>query len=414
MAEKNKLKIEYVAIGSIKLNPKNPRKNDEAVDKISGSIEQFDFTNPILVRKANKVIIAGHTRFKAAKKLGIKEVPVVFLDMTEKQADAYMLADNKLNELATWDDAALAKIIADLQSQEIDVTTLGFPQDEIDALLSEFMPNQAGLTDEDAIPEVPKPISKAGDLWLLGNHRLLCGDSTKPEDVARLMDGQKADMVFTDPPYGVDYGEKNRFLNSFQPSGRNLKDIANDVLGKDKLFTLLQKAFTLAYEHGKDHCSYYVTAPQNGELGLMMMMMMMMMSGLPTRHVLIWNKNRQNFSLGRLDYEYKHEPILYTWKKKHVFYGKGEFKNSVWDIDKELKCDKHPTMKPIALIENALLNSSLVNNNVLDLFLGSGSTLIACEKLNRRCFGCEIDPHYVDVIVKRCEDFTGKKAVLAK
>jgi DNA modification methylase len=152
-------------------------------------------------------------------------------------------------------------------------------------------------------------------------------------------------------------------------------------------------------------------APQGGELGLMMMMMMMM-SGLPIKHVLIWNKNRQNFSLGRLDYEYKHEPILFTWKEKHNFYGAGMYRNSVWDINKELKCDKHPTMKPIELVENALLNSSKLNDTVIDLFGGSGSTLIACEKLNRKCYMMEIDPHYCDVILKRWEDYTGKKVEL--
>jgi len=266
---------------------------------------------------------------------------------------------------------------------------------------------------DDEIPPVPeKPKSKIGDIYQLGKHRIMCGDSTKKEDVEKLMDGKKANMVFTDPPYGVDYGKKNRFLNSFQKAGRNLKDIANDMLGKDELFDMLIKAFTLANEYGQEHCSYYVTAPQGGELGLMMMMMMMMMmSGLPVKHVLIWNKNRQNFSLGRLDYEYKHEPILFTWKKKHKFYGLGQFRSSVWDIDKELKCDKHPTMKPIALIENALLNSSQRNDLILDLFLGSGSTLIACEKTNRICYGMEIDPHYCDVIIKRYEDYTGQKAV---
>lgn len=222
------------------------------------------------------------------------------------------------------------------------------------------------------------------------------------------MDGKKADMAFTDPPYGVDYGAKNRFLNTFQPAGRRLEDIANDMLGKDELFDFLVKAFTLAYEVGADHCTYYVTAPQGGELGLMMMMMM---SGLPTKHILIWNKNKQNFSLGRLDYEYKHEPILYTWKEKHKFYGGGQFTNSVWDIAKESKCDLHPTMKPVALIENAILNSSQRDELCLDLFLGSGSTLIACEKTNRICYGMEIDEHYCDVIIDRFEKFTSKKAV---
>lgn len=239
----------------------------------------------------------------------------------------------------------------------------------------------------------------------------MCGDSTNADDVGKLMDGKKADMVFTDPPYGVDYAKKNIFLNSFQPCNRNLRDVANDMLGKDELLSFLVKAFTLGCEYGEDHCSYYVTAPQGGELGLMMMMMMM--SGLPTRHVLIWNKNKQNFSLGRLDYEYKHEPILFTWKKTHLFYGNGEHKNSVWDIDKVSKCDKHPTMKPVPLIVNAILNSSQDGEDCWDLFLGSGSTLIAAEQTNRICYGMEIEPLYVDVSVKRWEEYMGEKAVLS-
>lgn len=230
-----------------------------------------------------------------------------------------------------------------------------------------------------------------------------CNKDFEPTDIKI----NRADMVFTDPPYGVDYGAKNRLLNSFQPSGRKVRDIANDMLGKDELLDMLVKAFTLANEYGQDYCSYYVTAPQGGELGLMMMMMMM--SGLPVKHVLIWVKNRPNFSLGRLDYEYQHEPILFTWKHTHNFYG-GGIKKSVWEIDKELKCDLHPTMKPIALMENALVNSSKRNDIVLDLFLGSGSTLIACEKTNRICYGMEIDPVYVQTIIDRYEKFSSKKA----
>lgn len=223
--------------------------------------------------------------------------------------------------------------------------------------------------------------------------------------------GVQPKLVFTDPPYGVAIGDKNKFLNSVQESGRIIENIENDTLSADELYVLLLKAFTLLREHCDDSCSYYVTSPQGGEIGLMMMMMMKD-AGLEVRHNLIWEKSSATFSMGRLDYDYKHEPIFYTWTKKHNFYGNGQCKNTVWQFPKPRKCDLHPTMKPVELVAECILNSSQQGDPVADIFGGSGTTLIACEQLNRKCYMMELDPHYCDVIIDRWEQLTGKKAVL--
>lgn len=198
-------------------------------------------------------------------------------------------------------------------------------------------------------------------------------------------------------------------LNQFQRSGRCTENIENDTLSVDELHSMLLKAFTNVRNVCADDASYYVTSPQRGDLG-MMMMMMMKEAGLPIRHVLMWHKNTATFSMGRLDYDYQHEPICYTWTKKHKFYGKGKFHTSVWDIDKPRKCDLHPTMKPVELVANCIENNSIGGDIVLDVFGGSGTTMIACEQLGRKCYMMELDPHYCDVIIDRWEQFTGRKA----
>lgn len=408
------MKIKKIPIEKINPSIYNPRLDikpgDHEYESLKRSITEFGFVDPLVWNEHNGNLIGGHQRYKILLELGYKEIDVSVVNIKDPKME--MALNVSLNKnLGDWDYAKLKELLVNLDDGAFDLTLTGFDEAELKKLID--WDGGQGLTNEDDVPELPKKAkSKMGEIYQLSNHRLMCGDAAIKDDVKRLMNGEKADMVFTDPPYGVDYGKKNRLLNSFQKAGRNLKDIANDTLGKDELFDFLVKAFTLAFDFGKDYCSYYITAPQGGELGLTMMMMMM--SGLPVRHVLIWNKNRQNFSLGRLDYEYKHEPILFTWKKTHKFYGKGTHKNSVWDIDKELKCDIRPTMKPVELIENAVLNSSKKDDVVADFFLGSGSTIIACEKTNRRCYGLEIEPIYVDVAVKRWEDFTGKKAVKIK
>jgi DNA modification methylase len=255
------------------------------------------------------------------------------------------------------------------------------------------------------VPEPPKePITKPGDLWILGRHRLLCGDSTKEEDVAKLMNGNKADLLFTDPPYNVAMESKSKEILK----SKNYSHIENDDLSLEDFKVFLEKVFINANNSLKDDASYYVFSCQGGD-NEMMMMMMMRECGIKCRHQIIWVKDAPVFSMGRLDYDYKHEPILYGWKKKHNFYRNGEQDKSVWEY-KRTENKLHPTMKPVELIANALNNSTKKNDLVLDLFGGSGSTMMACEQLNRNCYMMELDPRYVDVIIKRWETFTGKKA----
>lgn len=218
-------------------------------------------------------------------------------------------------------------------------------------------------------------------------------------------------MVFTDPPYGVAIGDKNKVLNQFAKNNRVLDNIANDTLGADELKDLLVKAMTNARLSCNDDAVYYVTSPQGGELGLMMMLMMKE-AGLTVRHILIWRKNSATFSLGRLDYDYQHEPIFYTWTKKHHNYRKGKYRTTLWDFDKPLRCNLHPTMKPIGLVENAIKDGTLQGDTVLDVFGGSGTTLLACEITKRKCRMMELDPHYCDVIIWRWERLTGEQAEL--
>ena len=217
-------------------------------------------------------------------------------------------------------------------------------------------------------------------------------------------------MVFTDPPYGVAIGDKNKALNAVQKAGRQTENIMGDTMNTQELYEMLKDAFTNLRLHCAEDCSYYVTSPQGGEIGLMMMMMRD--AGLEVRHNLIWEKNTATFSMRRLDYDYQHEPIFYTWTQRHNYYGKGQYKTTVWKFDKPRKCDLHPTMKPVELVVEALLNSSQKGDPVADIFGGSGTTLIACEQLGRKCFMMEKDPKFVDVIIDRWESFTGKKAVL--
>ena len=263
------------------------------------------------------------------------------------------------------------------------------------------------FSDEEA--ERSEPRVKPGEVWQLGEHRMMCGDSTDADSVALLMDGEKADMVFTDPPYGVSIGDKNKALNSVQKAGRCTENIANDNISVYGLYPILVKAMTNCRESCKDCACYYVTSPQGGELGLMMMMMMKD-AGLPVRHMLIWEKNSATFSLGRLDYDYQHEPIFYTWTKSHKNYRNGEFRTTIWKYNKPRKCDLHPTMKPVELVANCMMDASVEGDIVLDMFGGSGTTIIAAEQLGRKARLMELDPHYCDVIIARWEKLTGKKA----
>ena len=372
----------------------NAKKHDETqIRNVMQSIKEYGIVQPLVCDKDNTLII-GHCRLIASKRLGLKEVPVVRLEnLTEEEAQRLRLIDNKLNE-SEWDFELLA-----VQVPEVD-----FSEYEIEWDLPELEYDTPEIV-EDEPPEEVEQIAQTGDVWLLGKHRLICGDSTDRRCMEILMDGSYADLVFTDPPYGVAVGDKNKVLNSVQKAGRCTENIAGDTMSEDELYDMLKDAFINIRENCKEDASYYVTSPQGGSLGLMMMMMKD--AGLPVRHVLMWEKNTATFSIGRLDYDYQHEPIFYTWKKSHHNYRKGEFRTTVWKVDKPRKCDLHPTMKPIALIANALLDGSKEEDIVLDAFGGSGSTLIACEQLSRKCRMMELDEHYVDVIVQRYINFKG-------
>ena len=384
-----------LGLEEIKPYEKNPRNNDNAVDAVAASIREFGFKVPIIIDKDN-IIVAGHTRYKAAKKLGLKTVPCIKADdLTDEQVKAFRLADNKVSEQAEWD--------FDLLNEELETITMDMEQFGFD------LPEEETQTEiiEDDVPDVPEePKSKYGQVYQLGNHRLMCGDSTKKEDVDKLLNGVKADLLFTDPPYNVSMESKSKDVLKSD----NYSHIENDDLSEDEFKMFLQSVFTNANDSLKDDSSYYVFSCQGGDSELMMMMMMRE-CGIRCRHQIIWVKDAPVFSMGRLDYDYKHEPILYGWKKKHNFYRNGQQDKSVWEF-KRTANKLHPTMKPVELIVNALMNSTKNGNIVLDLFGGSGSTLMACEQTERINYSMEFDPHYVDVIIQRWENFTGKKAVL--
>lgn len=404
------MKIEQIKIEDLKPYERNARRHEAAdVAAIVKSIEAFGFNDPVGVWGPQNVIVEGHGRVMAAKQLGMTEVPCIRLDdLTDEQRRAYALAHNKTAELSTWDAELLPLELEDLPT--IDMAGFGF---DLDKVAGDFLrAREAAKVEEDDFDpgaEVEKR-AKPGDIWQLGDHRLMCGDSTDPDAWKCLMDGELADMVFTDPPYGVAIGDKNKALNAVQPSGRRTENIKGDTMTEEQLYEMLKKAFENVRDNCAEDACYFVTSPQGGSLGLMMMMMKD--AGLPVRHVLMWRKNTATFSLGRLDYDYQHEPIFYTWTKKHHNYREGDQRTTVWEYDKPRKCDLHPTMKPVALVANAVLDGSRGGMLVLDAFGGSGTTLIACEQLGRRCRMMELDPHYVDVIIDRWEKMTGKEAYL--
>lgn len=393
--------METWPLDRIKPYGKNPRKNDAAVEFVANSIKRYGPRNPILV-DPNGVIIAGHTRRKAAAKLGMRDFPVVVCrDMSAEQIKEYRLADNKTGEKAEWDIDLLRDEVGGIE--DVDLLGMGFERDELDDIFGiETKPDER---DADVDPSKADELLKKwkvqpGDLWAIGEHRLLCGDSTRAEDVTRVMGGKKACCVFTDPPYGVSVGAKNRLLNSVQPSGRCLTNIEDDDLKPEELEARLLPAFVNARTIAMaDDCTVFMTAPQGGELS--MMMMMMQKAGLKIRHVLIWKKNAPTFSMGRLDYDYQHEPILLTWGKRHKRPMKGTHKTSVWEIDKPRASADHPTMKPVELYVNGYLNNSDDGDTVYEPYSGSGTAFIAAQQISRTCHGIEISPGYCSVILER-------------
>ena len=372
--------------------------SEEQINQIISSIKEFGFTNPVLIESDNG-IIAGHGRIMAAKKMGLKEVPCVMVKgLTKTQIKALNIADNQIALNAGWDLDKLKLEIQGLNEDSFNLDTLGFSKNQIDDFLFE---EKQGLTDDDEVPEKPKEIkSKLGDIWLLGNNKFMCGDCTILENANKLFKEDTIDLLLTDPPYGIDYSAKNEFLNKFDKGNHNQKDIANDDIKDIKQFC---NDFLSIIPFSEYNIFYiFITSQQ-----LHNVRMALDENKFHTSTYLIWNKN--NHVLGRMDYLMKHELIMYGWKNRHKFYGKKS--TSVIDFPKPVKNDLHPTMKPVGLLEKLLRDGSLPNQNVYDPFLGSGSTLMACEKQNRKCYGFELDPSYCDVIVQRWQNFTGKEAI---
>ena len=395
----NKSKIEYVAVEDLIPYAKNSRTHDEAqVAQIAASIREFGFTNPILI-DADGGIIAGHGRVMAARKLKLETVPCIKLDhLTDTQKRAYIIADNKLALNAGWDEELLKLEFDELKLDGFDVELTGFTLDEIDAMAPEQIPE--GLTDEDAVPEVrPDPISKLGDVWLLGKHRVMCGDSTSIDAVEALMDGGLADQLITDPPYNVAYVGKTK----------DALKIQNDSMDDESFRQFLRDAFVAADAVMKSGAVFYIWHADSEGYNFRGACKD---SGWTVRQCLIWKK--QTLVMGRQDYHWKHEPCLYGWKDGagHLW-ATDRKQTTILEFDRPSRSTLHPTMKPVELIEYQVMNNTKGQDVVLDLFGGGGSTLIACEKSGRYARLMELDPKYVDVIVRRWCEFTGKQATHA-
>lgn len=381
-------------INNIRPYKNNPRKNDQAVNVVLNSIQQFGFKVPIVIDKNNE-IVCGHTRYKAALKLGIRKVPCLIADdLTEEQIKAFRLVDNKTAEFAEW-DIDLLKV----ELEELGELDLNFSMADFGFELEHSSEIEEDDFDVDqAVAEIETPTTKRGDIWVLGRHRLLCGDSTSRDDVFKLMNGQQADLVLTDPPYNVDY----------EGATKEKLKIQNDKMKDKEFLQFLVDAFTQMYEHSKKGAAIYVFHADSEGYNFRSAFKL---AGYSLRQCLVWVKN--TMVLGRQDYQWQHEPILYGWKEgaSHAWYSDRK-QTTLIKFDKPLRNAEHPTMKPIGLCGYFIGNSSKEDDLVFDPFGGSGSTLLACEQTGRSCYSLELDPKYCDVIIKRWEEFTGKKAEL--
>lgn len=398
-------------ISDLRFDDKNFNQHTEyGMSLLEKSLRENGAGRSILIDKDNN-IIAGNGIVEAAGNIGLEDLQIVETDGTKivavKRTDI-ALDSKEGREMALADNATAAEDLS-WDKGNIEEVSEQFGIDPGD-WISDWDKDEDIEVEEDEAPEVDESEpakSELGKVYQLGEHRLMCGDSTDAGSVAILMDGQKADMVFTDPPYNVAIGDKNKAINALTGSKSIERNLEGDTFKTDEEAgeKLWLPAFKNMLTNSNDNCSIYVTMPQGGT-HMMMMMMMMDKAGWQIKHELIWVKNSPTFSMGRLDYDYQHEPICFGWNKGHKKIGKGRFTKSIWEIDKPRKDGEHPTMKPIELIANAIENSSESNDKILDLFGGSGSTLIACEQLGRKCYMMELDPKYCDVIRKRYWKFT--------
>jgi DNA modification methylase len=404
---KPKTNHEYINIKKLKPHPKNPKiHSTEQIQGIADSIRELGWGRPIILSQDN-YILAGHGAVLAAELLDYDEVPYRRMkhEHDTPEALAYLLVDNKSSELATWDNELLHDDLIELDTSNLNTSLTMFSDDEIKELQNEIQhledTNTEVVEDDYDIDNEVEPIVQLGDIWQLGNHKLMCGDSIEKTNLNKLIGTNKINMLLTDPPYGVDYNSKNEMLNKFDKGNCVQKEIVNDNINDYKAF--FTEMYTIIKPFFNDYNTLY-TFMSGQELHNLRI-------GLENANgkwgdYLIWVKN--NHVLGRKDYNSKHEFCMYGWFNKHKFHG--DFTTTILEFNKPTKSKLHPTMKPIELLAKLITDGSTQHSNILDLFGGSGSTLIACEQLNRNCYMMELDPHYCDVIIKRWEEFTNQKA----
>jgi len=393
------LTIEQIPIDDLKPNPQNPRINDPAVDAVARSIQAYGFNNPIIC-DSDLNIAAGHTRLKAAKKLGLTTVPVIRVPgLVGSKFTGFAIADNKTAEIAEWDQDLLAQIVAELNLDEtFDLGSLGFDDSELTKLLDyDVEDDDARADDAPPCPEVP--VTRPGDLYVLGDHRLLCGDATDSECYRTLMAGERVDCVLTDPPYGVSYQSRGRKREQWGA-------IKNDDLSAEALETFLRKVFSNIAAVCRPGATTYICHGISMAGIRIAFERAFLAAGFHLSSTIVWVK--QAASMGWQDYREQHECLLYGWTGDNHRKIKDRTQTTVWQIDREGDY-RHPTQKPVALFSRALRNSTIRGERVWDGFVGSGTTVIACEQLGRRCFAMEIEPKFCDVAVQRWETYTGQK-----
>ena len=416
-----KLQVQWVPIDSVRLNPENPRVNDPAVEPVMNSIARFGFRVPIVVNRRTGLIEAGNTRWKAAQRMGLSEIPVIFADDDEVTALAFALADNRTAEIAQWDEPSLADLLKRLDAQG-ELASSAFSEDDLGSLLARLDLEEKRGRDETFDSE--RAMSEAehqsgptrmqpGELWQLGRHRLLCGDATDPANWQRLMAGEVAQAVITDPPYAINYlggraAQEERIGARRRGAEGRESDAYWDDLSDDEYRRLLTASLSLAHQHSDDKAPLYLWFASSH---LRDVLDCLAETGWRERNLLVWVKNN---GAGALFAQYKHwyEPCFYAFKhgKTPRWHGPTN-ERTVWTHDKPVVNDLHPTMKPLALIERSISNATELGHLVVDPFLGSGTAIIAAERTGRRCYGFDLDARYCDVILRRWEEFAGGEAV---
>jgi DNA modification methylase len=396
-------RYERVPVDAIRTHPKNPRRGD--VDVIATSIAKNGFYGAVVVQRSTGYILAGNHRFLAAKKAGLTEVPVLFVDVDDKTARRILLADNRTSDIATYDDGALAALLKELRAEQ-DLLGSGYDDSDVDKLLKELgaktsepdvVDETSAAAEDESVDELPaEPDSKPGEVYELGPHRLICGDATCVTDIEKLLRGETVDLLWTDPPYNVGYEEKTK--RAINQRKRPLP-ITNDALNDTDFLEFLTEAFSTASTAMRAGAGFYIAHADTQGLAFRMAVRKV---GWKLSQCLIWVKDR--FVLSRTDYHWKHEPILYGWKEGAAHHAvEDRTQDTIWEFARPGRSDEHPTMKPIALVERAIRNSTRPGGVVLDLFGGSGTTLLAAARAGRVARLVEIDPRYCDVIRRRWE-----------